>query len=410
MLRKLKYSKILILGVFIYLMFQIGMEFISKNVDTLVLQSENLEAKITKKGLIIRDEYIVKSDIDGSVNLLVKEGEKVKKSQEVAQISSENTDKDINKKIDKLDKEIDKLKTGESNISSKDIEVLNKNINSSSDKIQTNLLNNDYDGINEDIKKANKDIKERNDLLNNDIDSIKLKTKEEQIKMLILQKEKGILKLSSSISGIISYKFDGKEDKFTYDKINEITKKDIQNTDNQYEEVKKDGEDVNQSETILRVVDNYNYYVAICVDKDEVKNFKLNQNIKLRNDKQEIDSKVEKIYDDKENFIIILKISNQNVGIYDTRVKEFDIIYRQMEGLKVPKTSVEKIGTKRGVYVIDEESKTVNFVELYKIAYEDDNFIFIDCYNDDSKDSKSINIYDKIILKPNIISKNMRIK
>ena len=43
-----------------------------------------------------------------------------------------------------------------------------------------------------------------------------------------------------------------------------------------------------------------------------------------------------------DNIVVIFKISNQNIEIYDTRVEEFDIIYKQIEGLKIPKESIKK--------------------------------------------------------------------
>ena len=105
-MKKIKRSKILILGVFIYIIFQIGLVFISKNTETLALESEELKAKITTKGIFIREEYLIKSNEKGTVETIYDEGEKVKKSQEIAYIYKDNKINKINSEIQILNKEI----------------------------------------------------------------------------------------------------------------------------------------------------------------------------------------------------------------------------------------------------------------------------------------------------------------
>ena len=98
------------------------------------------------------------------------------------------------------------------------------------------------------------------------------------------------------------------------------------------------------------------------------------------------------------------------MDIYDTRVKEFDIIYKQIEGLKIPKSSIKVVDEKEGVYVINEENKVTNFIELKGINFEDENYKYINYYNNKVDGIETVDLYDKIILKPNIININMKIK
>ena len=118
---------------------------------------------------------------------------------------------------------------------------------------------------------------------------------------------------------------------------------------------------------------------------------------------------VEKIYTNEGNNVIIFKISNQNVEIYDTRVEEFDIIYKQIDGLKIPKQSIDEINNQKGVYVLNQETKKVNFTELKNIQYEDDEYVFIDYYKNQKEGLKTIQMYDEIIINPNVINKNIKI-
>ncbi|RDY26363.1 hypothetical protein CHL78_013980 [Romboutsia weinsteinii] len=409
-MRKIKYSNLLLLGVFIYISFHLVISLISKNIEVATLENEKFEAKIKTKGLIIREEHIVKSNSKGSLDLLVEEGERIKKSQEVAKVYRNNISSNIDNDIEALNTEIDKLKNGESNISKSEIIKLNKDIDNISNKVQSGLLYNSYSVVSENKDNLNSLIDERNRLLNNDIDSKRLETKEKQKEILNKNLEKNVSNLSSEISGIVSFKFDGNEDKYSYDKIDNLTKDDINKAENKFTVANEKGDAVNENEPVIRVINNYSTYVALYVNDKEAKNFEQDKSIILRFNDQNTEANVFKMYKDGENNVIILKITNQNIAIYDTRVEEFDIIYKQVEGLKIAKSAIDVVDDKQGVYVVDEESQKVNFVELDGIVYENDDYVFVDYYTNNINGINSVDLYDRIILKPNSINKNMRIE
>ena len=212
------------------------------------------------------------------------------------------------------------------------------------------------------------------------------------------------------MAGIISFKFDGNEEKYNFSNLDEITKSDIEKENNKYEDVSSNLKEVKDGSVLLRIINNYDAYIVTYVSEDESKNFEENQSIKLDSGDNEIEATVYKVYEDNDNFIAIFKINNQNMGIYDTRVKEFDIIYKQIEGLKIPKSSIKIVDNKEGVYVINEENKTPTFVELKGIEYEDDSFKYINYYKNNIDGINTVDLYDKIILKPNIINTKMKIE
>ncbi|HJG97421.1 MAG TPA: hypothetical protein K8V90_09990, partial [Romboutsia timonensis] len=84
-------------------------------------------------------------------------------------------------------------------------------------------------------------------------------------------------------------------------------------------------------------------------------------------------------------------------------------IYKQIDGLKIPKQSIDEINNQKGVYVLNQETKRVNFTELKNIQYEDDEYVFIDYYKNQKEGLKTIQMYDEIIINPNVINKNIKI-
>lgn len=408
-MKKVKYSNLLILGIIIYLIFNGITTIISKNIKTEVLKNEKTQMKIKRECLVIRDEYLLKSDTNGTLDLLAEEGQKVTKSQEIASVFHD-LDKTIDDDINKLNEEISKLKTGESSISKNEINEFNLKIDKDINEIQKNLLEKDYSKTSEHKNDLQNNVEDKNKLLNNGVDAIKLSTKEEQKSILENKRKNSVQTYLSSISGIVSYKYDGQEEKYNFDDLQNVTVSDIKSAKNSYTEVTQNTNKIKEGDVILRIINNYDTYIATYMDKEEIKNLEINQSVRLVNDKENIEAKVYDIYEEKDNFIAIFKINNQNIGIYDTRVTEFDIIYKQMEGLKIPKSSIKTVEDKKGVYVVNEEINTPTFVELKGIEYEDNDFVYINYNKNHIEGTDTVDLYDKIILKPNFINTKMKVE
>jgi putative membrane fusion protein len=403
---KIKYSRLFTVLIFIYLLIQFGINLFSKSVNTVILENEHIEFTLSERGLILRDEYLVTSNFSGQVSLLVEEGEKVAKSQELCTIYSDKNDIEVEEEINSLNEEIDKLKSGEVNISSKDLINLNEKIDKIVGSIQENILNENYD-IKEEKEEVVKLIEERNRLLNNDIDTKALETKENQRDILQSKLDNNMENIICEISGIVSFKYDDNEEKYNLDKLTSLTKEDIKNATNNYKDINLDSK-VKQNNPIMRIIDANKNYVAICIEKSD--KFEEGKSVKLKYDDVSLDAKVDSIYENDGDFFVILKITNQNVTIYDTRVQEFDIIYKQIDGIKIPKTAIEEIDGEMGVYVISQENYTSSFVKLEGIVYEDETYVYIDEYTNRVNGVNTVSLYDEIILKPNKINKNMKIR
>lgn len=361
-IRKIKYSRLFIIIIFAYILLQITINIIGNNIETLVIESETIELKVRAKGLVIRDEYLIKSNQSGNIKNMAKDGEKLKKGDALAAIYNNSKSLEENKnKIIQLNKEIEDLEAEYSN------------------------------------SKSN---------LSKELIDIKIKTKKEQRAVLNYENNKNVNYLSMPTSGVVSTKYDGYEDIYTLDKLENLTAKDIEDVENNYKKLDIENTFIKESEVIARVIQSDYSYIAILTENDI---FEDNQKVEIVFDSDNVQGNVEEIYRNGDNNVVIFKISNQNVEIYDTRVKEFDIIYKQIDGLKVPKQSIEEVNNQKGVYVLNQETRKVDFVELKTIQYEDDEVIFIDYYNNQKEGIKTIDRHDEIILKPNSINKNIKI-
>ena len=328
------------------------MLLIGLNTSVLTLNNDNYTMKTKVKAIVIRDEYLIKSDTSGTLSLIVNENEKVQKSQKVATIYNNYVDSSINEEIYNLTEEI-------------------KTIEKDNNSFQTGILS----------------------------------AKKEQLKILEDKVKNNSTNYYTNISGVISYKYDNNEDKYNTNNLSSITKDDIEKATNNYISASDNNKTIKPDEVIGRVIDDNDIYIAFVSEDNEL--FNEGDNVKIEMKKELINGEIYKKYKKKNYFITVVKITQQNIGIYDTREEEFDIIYNQMEALRIPRQSIVTEDNKQGVYVINEESNKPEFVELKGISFEDDEYIYIDFRSNEKSGVDTVNLHDRIILKPNFINKRI---
>ncbi|MGL5506626.1 MAG: HlyD family efflux transporter periplasmic adaptor subunit [Paraclostridium sp.] len=395
--KKIKYSILVLIGIFIYILVNIGSIFIRKNIDTEVISSEKIEESIRKKGLLIRDEYVINSSMSGKIEGYFSEGDKVKKSDKVAYVYNSNINKDNVKELKNLENEVIEIKEGQTSLIKSDMDKVNKEIKVNRDQIQNKILEGNL-SIGKETSDLEILIADKNKLLKSDLNSKPIKNKEEEINTLSKKIEKNSDVLTTNKSGVISYKFDGNESKYNIENISELTIDDIENTNDEYIDILTDG-NIKSGEPVARVINNTKQYLAIVVEKEEIKKLEENSSVIICNGNTRINAKLHNIFTEEDRKIVVFEISEQNIEINDTRVAEFDIIYKSIEGIKIPKKCIVEDNKKQGVYIVS-ETGNAKFVEIKGISYENEEFIVIDYYKNKIDGIKTVDIYDEIILEP----------
>lgn len=347
---KIKYTNLFILIVIVYISVQIIIWAIGYFTKTKVLENECISLKIKETGLVVMEEYLIKSNEEGTVSYNVSSGEKIQKDKSILTVNQLNQNDEISSQIKSLQNDIKKLEQEKNSV--------NSNI----------ILN-----------------------------------KKEQLKILESKRNNYFIDYKSPISGIVSFKYDDNYDKLDRQK-EDIDEDIIDSIENNFVDIKSEKHKVKSSDILLRIINPNEVYVYIFTDKNVLKN---NQDVNIVINEQEISGKVYNIYKKNGKNVAIIKIMEQNMSIYDTRIKEFDIIYKKIEGFKIPIESIVEENNILGVYVINEETKMPEFVSLNKNFYKDEKYLYVD-YNR-IKDEKNLNLYDRILLYPNFINKNIKV-
>ena len=350
---KIKFTNLFLLIVLFYILVQVVIWTIGYFTKTMVLEEEDIDLQMRKKGIIVMDETIVEANEDGTIKYNVADNEKIKKDKLLFTISQSRQNEEVIERIENLKNEISDLE-------------------------------------------RSKNIMDSNIILN----------KKEELKILENQKQKYYTEYPALISGIISFKYDNDYEKIKIDKIDDINSDMLDSLENNFIQINSKSRKVKSSEVVLRIINPNETYICIFQDKDKG-HFKESEDLKIVLNGQAINAKIDKIYEKKDEDVIVIKIMEQNTSIYNTRVQEFDIIYKNIKGFKIPVESVVEKNNKLGVYVINEENNMPEFVALGKNYYKDAKYYYVD-YNK-NKDENKLNLYDRILLYPNFINKNIKV-
>ena len=364
-MKKIRLNRLLVCAILIYVIFNSIIYVIGKNTKTVVLDIEDIELKLNQKGLIVRDEYLINAPSDGIIEIETKENEKIKKNDCIALLISGNQTK----------KEVSELA----------------------------LLQEDIKGLQYQLEEES--IESKKNTINR-----KIKLKDSQIEIIENKLKDDIQEIKSQDSGVISYKSDGKEDVYTIEDIEYIDENDIDKEVNSFESIRIESEKTAKGEPVSRLIKSNNTYIVMALDETESKEIENNKNIKISKGDQIINCTIDDIYNKGEYYLYKLKIQEENIEIYDTRVEEFDIIYTQRRSLKVPKSAITQKNKIKGIYIVDSETKEPKFTELKLDLYEDNEYVYIDYYDSEDTKNKNIEIYDEVILNPNLINTKLKVK
>ncbi|MDR1774632.1 MAG: hypothetical protein LBR30_07200 [Clostridioides sp.] len=146
---------------------------------------------------------------------------------------------------------------------------------------------------------------------------------------------------------------------------------------------------------------------------EEINLFEKKKSVNIKKDNKIFSAYVYKIYYNKNQNLIKFKINQKNMVKASTNEQEFDIIYSKTYTYKIPEKSIVVKDKMKGVYVLNEESKHTNFVQIGKILDTKEGYAYVDKVAESSSNDISVNKnvknFDRIILKPNFINTNIKI-
>lgn len=210
--------------------------------------------------------------------------------------------------------------------------------------------------------------------------------------------------INATVSGVVSYKVDGLEDKLTVNNIDKLTEEYLSGLK------LKTGEMIPSSNESGKIVNNYYCYIATILKSDEAKNAEVNDTVNIHlTTGDEIKTIIEYISEQENgNKLIVLKIKDCVEKLINYRKISFEIVWWSAKGLRVPNSSIIEEDGKKSIV-----RKRIGYTDkiLVKVLKSTEDYSIIENYtsmelkelgytNKEIENMKNISLYDEILLKP----------
>ena len=367
--------------------------------DTYIIKEEILSEEDTTAGYVIRNESVIKEENKNGIYAIVAEGEKVAKSDSIFRYYTDN-EKEIYTKIDELDHQIQGLLDKENSIPSADIKSIENQIDEQIKGISK--LNNTQE-----IEEYKNSI---DTLISKKINFIGDATENSEIKQLVAERKtyedqlkNGSEYKKAEMSGVVSYRVDGLEEKLTEDNFNDFTEEYLESLD------LKTGQIVATSNDCGKVIDNFKCYIAVPMDSVKAMEAKVGDKVQIRiSNKEELDAKIVQINEGSGKRVIIFQVNKLVDELINHRKIAIDVIGWSESGLRIPNQALIE---ENGLYYVVRNKAGVQSKILVKLDVQTDKFSIISSYSaselqeigydeEDIRNYKKISNYDEILLNP----------
>lgn len=353
--------------------------------DTATVTYGNVILGFNTKAYIIKDEMIIKAPFDGRVEKLVKEGERVSKGRAILEIYSSSFDEEKLRQLEAVESE---LKKQDTNIPFyKDLQKIDEMIKKEQDNYK--------EALKKDAELAKKILRR--------IDSLKAKKEEilkkgplvlQNIESLKEQKEylekyisDNTVTINSPEAGIISYTFEGVEDILNTKNMFDLK---IPKLSNLVFENKEVSGKVKEGQPVVKIVDNFDWYLAVILEDKQASLLKEESGIKIlfSDYPNEMRGRVIKVYkgDDK-LYVGIIKMIDEYPDFYKKSKADVEIKLKECWGLKIPVSAIAVENGKEGVWVLKDRTSKPVFKEI-EIEISDGSYAIV----------KGLKIYDRVLL------------
>lgn len=346
---------IVILCYTIYMVYRL----IIKPTDIFIVENGKISSEESVQGYIIRDEIVLKGENYKNGLVQIKsEGEKVAKGEAIFRYYTAGEEQ-LKNKIKELDVKIQEAWEKEDNIFSSDIKLIEGQIET---KLYELYHTNDIQKIKEYKKDLNTYITKKAKIAGEKSPAGSyLKKLIEERSEYENQLNSGSEYLTSTRSGVVSYRVDGLEEVLTPSNFGSLSKKVLEELN------LKTGQIVSTSEECGKIIDNFSCYIASILKNEnlEEKNAKVGDKLTLRlSNSKEV--KAEIIYISKESEkedLVIFKLEQYVEELINYRKISFDIIWWNESGLKVPNEAIKT------------ESEDLYYVIKKSVGYTDKIYI-----------------------------------
>ncbi len=345
---------------------------------------------ITANGIILRNEKVIEKSTDGVVHFAVGDGLRVASGGVIADVYSSSADSVAVNRIAMLEDKIKNIETIQSynDLAAIDINLLNGKIDAKITELLYQLGNKRYGQI----VSAKEDLLtmlNRRQMVVGETDdfSAQLNELKSERDSLVATLNSPVSQIKADNAGFFVSSLDGYESLLTADDFSKYTVSFVENL--------KVGE--KSTTAIGKLVADYTWYICAMVDADQALLYQTGDNVKLHTSLKTnpyLNVKIEQINQGSEKTVIIFSCREMNSTLASLRSLPITIVKGEYEGLKVPKSAIRVVNNETGVYTVS--GMELKFTKV-EVLFMDDDYVI--CKKADALDTKSLRLYDKIVVR-----------
>ena len=379
--------------IFAYIAFEVySVSHIEVKTETALIST--VYEKVDAKALVIRDEQPVNKASGGITVPCFKDGDKVNVGGNIAMRFSNQEAATNYSKYAEIQQSLAYYENLESQTLGQvaSVESIDSELESDINTYIRNIALRNTEGLSEAGEKVNDGLVRRQIIIGEKVDLLSIIQDLRQQAQQYASNAKPDSFITTDVSGVFSSYTDGYESVVPYDKVEELTLEQVQNTIDKIEKEKK------TTDYLGKLVTSYEWYMACVIDAQDAKTLKNGGTVKLSlkdsNDTvltADIVSGADIPHGEKQS-LLLLKCNDMNSSLASLRCEDIELRIKSYEGIKVPLSAihVNKKGEK-GVYAL--VASQVYFRKA-EVLYTTDEFAILE-FDQDNEDG--IRLYDKII-------------
>lgn len=342
-------------------------------------------------GIIIRNETLVTSSGTGVMHFVIGDGNRVAKDGVIANIYDSESASITLERIDSVNSKIADIEEmlSYNDLEAADLDVINAKVKQNLNKLIVSGSDGNYDGFSEKADELLSSYNRRQAAMGETTDFSAqlsaLKAEKEQLSAS-LPAAKGTLKADRS--GYFVSKADGYEKELTCDNLDAVTPEYLNG-------IKAETVDSN---VVGKIVSDYEWYIAAEVTINESLNYKEGDNLTIYTSiksypKLPVTVSKINISENESSAVVLFACNDMNSELASMRTGPMTVVKKEYSGLKVPRSALRVVDSKRGVYVLT--GMQVKFVEV-NVLFNDGDYMICE---KQSGDDTVLRLYDEVIVK-----------
>ncbi len=351
---------------------------------------ETVYKTIDTKCFVIRNEEFINNDIKGTTVSFATDGERVARGDTVSVVFDSTEDAAVFLKKKELEKDIKHFEelAGQANFQTLNINSLTKKINGELYDFLDCAEKRDFKGATEYAETFRDSVTGKQIATGGTLDfSEKLGELKNELDPLN-DSDTAYTEVKTDNAGYFISGSDGYEKTLDFDKLDELTVKDVSKAIKSKPEKASD-------DVVGRTVSSFKWYIACVIDTDKTVDLEYNKKIYINFPVAGIEKLPVTIYKigdrTEKNTLVIFCCDEMNENLATFRIEDIQIVTDEYTGFKVSNSAIRTLDGEQGVYIV--RGNLMGFRKIH-VVYTSDKFSIVD--NPDNA-SDYIKLYDKVV-------------